>query len=360
MKKEIKDVLINLESHGFLAYVVGGYVRNRLLGKTSSDIDIITNARVKDIVLIFKDNVKKTGDYGTAKILINNVSFDVATFRKEERYENNKPKDITYVDDLYTDLLRRDFTINTICMDKNEKIIDLLDAYQDLERNMIYTVGDVSIKFKEDKTRLLRAIRFMVTLNLKLSKDIDDYISNNKEDFLDIPYSIKKEEIDKIFTSKNYLEFIKYIKKYELEDYIGFKTSSLIKTSSTLGMWAQLNYDERFPFTRIEKNQINKIRELISKKAISKYDIYLYGNYIAGIAGSILKISTNKINSIYMKLPIKSIKDIDISAKDIINILDLKESSQISIILKNIEKEIINGTIKNIRSDIEKYLLKRK
>lgn len=356
MDKEIYDVLDTLENNNFESYVIGGYVRDKLLGKAVKDIDIVTSAKSKDVIKLFKNyNIKVAESFGVVNMRKGSYTFDIATFRTESDYENNRPKETKYINDLYTDLLRRDFTINTLCMDKNGKLIDKLDAYQDLEHSIIYTVGDVNKKFKEDKTRILRAIRFMVTLNFKLSPDIISYIENNKEDLLQISYTKRKEELNKIFVSKNYLMFIEFIKKYDLEKYIGIYIKKVKKTNDIIGFWSQIEYDTNYPFTSVESKQIETIKSLVNKKTIDKIDIYNYGVYVCAIASKILSLNMN-VNKIYNSLPIYTKKDIDISTEDILEHVNITNNKDIGLLYNDIEKNIINGKILNKKEEILRFL----
>ena len=137
--------LETIEKNGFSAYIVGGFVRDYVLGIESNDIDVCTNARPSDIKRIFSDSCLPAEDYGSVTVYIKKVRFEVTTFRRENIYENNRrPVDFEYIDDLLEDLKRRDFTINTLCMNKDKEIIDLLDGRKDIEKMQIDTVGDQS------------------------------------------------------------------------------------------------------------------------------------------------------------------------------------------------------------------------
>ena len=165
MNKEIVNVLKKIESNNFEAYVIGGYVRDKLLGIETYDIDIATNALPKDIMSIF--NIKSVTNYGTAKISTDNYRFDIATYRKELSYSNRNPE-VKYINSLNEDIVRRDFTINTIAMNKDGEIVDYLNGVKDLQNRLIRCVGDPTQKIKEDPLRILRALRFSIILDFKL------------------------------------------------------------------------------------------------------------------------------------------------------------------------------------------------
>lgn len=352
MNKIYKDILKKIEDKGFVAYIVGGYVRDYILGLSTGDIDIITNATPKDLNNIF-NNVKKIyNEYGAVKLQVKNKVIDITTFRSELSYKDNKPDKIEYTSSLEEDLKRRDFTMNTIVMDLDENIIDLMDGIKDLKNSLIKPVKDVNILFKEDKTRMLRALRFMSALDMKLDQSIIDYIVKNKKELLNINNSKMKEELDKLFKSKKCIRFLEFIKDYGLEEYIGIKSNNFKVTDTVIGSYSQLELLKDLPFTKYEKEQIKDIKELINKGTIDNYDIYKKGLYISQCAADILGISKKEINLIYTNLPIKGIIDINLKSEEICNILNIKPGKLLGDILHTLEKEIVLGSLENERDKL--------
>lgn len=360
MKDVIYEVLDLIEQNGFECYVVGGFVRDKIIGIVSKDVDIITNAKPKDLFNIFKNNIKVKEEYGSVKLVINEYHIDITTYRKDIDYKKNRPSSVEYIDDVFEDLKRRDFTMNTLLMNKEGKIIDLMNAINDISSKTIKVVGDINTKFEEDTLRLLRALRFMTILGFKLDENIKRYIINNKIKFESISYYKRKEEFDKIFTSKNVRQFLEFIKKYDMEKYLGIKYSKLILTPTVIGIWSQIEFDDNFPFNKIEKKQIEDIKNLVIKNTITKYDIYKYGSYICMNAAIIMKKSPKKINKIYTKLPIKDIIEIDINCEEICNTLNISPGKTIGKIYNILEKDIIDGKVKNNKKDLLKYIKKVK
>ena len=172
-------VLEKINSSGFEAYVVGGYPRDIYLGRKSSDVDICTNATPKDIKDIFKNVILPTYEYGSVTVIYNKVRFEITTYRRDLKYINNRiPSKVKYTDDLFEDLRRRDFTINTLCMNSNGEIIDVLGIKNDLDSKIIKTVGDAKNKIKEDSLRILRAIRFSTILDFELDKELNKILES--------------------------------------------------------------------------------------------------------------------------------------------------------------------------------------
>lgn len=357
MNKIPKEVLNKLIQCGYEAYIVGGYVRDKLLGIETYDIDICTNAKMKDIIHLFNG---KLNEYGSMNIKLNDYNIDITTFREEKDYLNRSPMDIKYISSLKEDLIRRDFTINTICMDQNEKIIDHLNGIDDLNKGIIRVVGDVITKIHDDPLRILRAIRFATVLDFELDTDLDNSIHNYNELVKTLSVYRIKEEISKILISKNYKKGLDLLKKYNLDKFLELSYTNLVYTSDLCGMWAQIEYPESLPFTKNEKNTILKLREILEIGLINKEVIYNYGLYLSLIAGDILGIDANYIHEMHKEMPIYLRSDLKISYKEIITILNIGPSK----LGKEIEKEVIlkvlNGFIDNSYEAIEIYLINNK
>ena len=221
-------VLNIIEDNSYEAYIVGGFVRDYIMGIKSNDVDITTNAKPKDLIKIFPNANIDNELYGSVTIYYNNIKFEITTYRKENNYlDNRHPLEITYVNDLITDLKRRDFTINAICMDKEGNIVDLLDFKKDINKKIIRTVIDPMESFATDALRILRAIRFATTLKFELSSSVVEAIEENKYLLNDLSIHRKKEELDKIFSSVNIDIGLKLLKTLNLEDVLQLKNFCL-------------------------------------------------------------------------------------------------------------------------------------
>jgi len=353
----IYEVLNILESHGFEVYIVGGYVRDRFLNRDSVDADIITNALPSEVALIFCDNLINIFEkYGAVKIKLNGKIIDITTYRRELSYSFGKPNDIVFISDIKEDLIRRDFTINTLCMDKNNNIIDYLNIIDDFKLRVIKTIRETTQVLSEDSSRMLRALRFMSELGFSLDNKIQTYILENKKDFLKIPYSKRKKELDKLFNSGSSYQFFRYIKEYDLEQYLGIYVNDFREVKSSIGVWAQLEMDEHYIFSKYEKEQISSVKYLLNKGTIEKYDLYKYGLDLCLIVANILCIDYEKINLLYTNIKIKCIMDVDITGNEICSILNIKPSKLVGNYLSKIEREIVNGNLNNNYEEIVKKL----
>lgn len=357
MNNDIKKVLLKLEKSGYEAYVVGGYVRDYLLGIKTYDVDICTNALPKDIIKVFK--IKKgVNNYGSIPLKIGKYNYDITTYRMDGEYINHKPTSIIYVDNLLVDLKRRDFTINSLCMNSEGKIFDYLEGKKDLNNKVIKTIGDTKTRLNEDPVRILRAIRFSIILNFKLDKEIEDYIINNKEQIKNISYTRKKQELEKIFISKNARTGLNYLKELNLLDELDIKYDKITVVSDILGIWAQLEFSNKYVFTKQSLNIIKDIKKIVKDSKVDNITLLNYGLYVSLVAGEILGFSKEDINKMYKQMPIHKKSDLKITNSEIMYLLNIKGSPKLKDIYNDILINVLNGKLKNNKKIIKKYIIK--
>lgn len=351
-------VLKEITSHGYKAYLVGGYVRDYLLGIDSNDIDINTNATPKELKEIFEDGYLPRDDYGSVTIMKSGIRFEITTFRKEITYINNrKPVEIKYIDDLYEDLLRRDFTINTICMNKDGEIIDYLDGQSDLRKRVIRTIGDAKDKFSEDSLRILRAVRFATSLGFELDSQVKSAIVETKKKLANISYNRKKEELDKIFASSNCNEGISLLIELGLDKELElYNLAEISYTDSLIGIWAMLDVDDLYPFTNNEKELINSIRECLKLNNLDPMALYKYGLYVNSVVGDIKGIDKKDITYNYNNLVIQKRSDLEITSDDIMKCLNKGPGAYLKDIYSDLEREVLYRRVKNNKDILTNYI----
>ncbi len=173
LPKEIKDTLDKLEIAGFEAFVVGGCVRDLLLGKKPKDWDITTKAKPEEIQEVFLDSFYEN-KFGTVGVKTESEEeslkvVEITTYRIESKYSDKRhPDEIKFASKIDEDLKRRDFTINALAMDKDGNLIDLFGGQKDLKDKLIKAVGEPRERFDEDALRLMRAIRLAVELDFEI------------------------------------------------------------------------------------------------------------------------------------------------------------------------------------------------
>lgn len=359
MYKKALEVLNKFYDNGYLAYIVGGYPRDTLLGIKTTDIDICTNAKPMEIIKIFDTDKVSDINYGSVKVIYKNVKFDVTTFRRDIKYENNrKPVKIKYINDLKKDLLRRDFTINTLCIDREGNLVDILNVRKDIDERIIRTVGNPRYRIKEDSLRILRAIRFASILDFKIDSKTKSYIIKYGYLLKSLSCSRRREELDKIFSSKNKEMGRDLIVELGIDKHLGIENlKDIVMCDDIIGIWSQLKMRDEYPFSKLEKETIFKIREMLEMD-IDSYSVYKYGLYVSSVVGSIKGISYKEINDIYSNLVIYSRKDIKVGGMDIANALKREPGNYLREIFDDIERKIIGLDIDNKYEDIIDYVKK--
>ena len=159
----------SLEQAGFEAYVVGGCVRDHLMGRTPQDYDLCTSATPEEICRIFEGNrlIRNGEKHGTIGVVLAGEVYEITTFRAEGEYSDNRhPDSVTFVKDLESDLKRRDFTINAMAYSPTRGLVDPFGGRQDLKQRILRTVGDPEARFREDALRILRGVRFAARFRL--------------------------------------------------------------------------------------------------------------------------------------------------------------------------------------------------
>ena len=196
-----------LNDAGHSAYIVGGSVRDILLGKTPKDWDLTTDAVPKEITRIFEEAGMKTiptgEDYGTITIHFDDDDYEITTYRLESDYSDaRRPKAVAFSKDLKEDLARRDLTINAIAFDPlTGELVDPFGGQEDLEKGIIKAVGRPEERFHEDALRLMRAIRFASRFNFELDEDTKKAIARNSDRLRYVSAERIKKELDGILLS---------------------------------------------------------------------------------------------------------------------------------------------------------------
>lgn len=158
-------ILKTIQAAGFEAYVVGGCVRDSLLGREPQDWDITTSAKPEEVKALFPRTVDTGLQHGTVTVLAGGEGFEVTTYRIDGKYEDSRhPSEVTFTPNLEEDLLRRDFTINAMAYNDEAGLVDYYGGREDMRIGVIRCVGKPEERFEEDALRILRALRFAAQL----------------------------------------------------------------------------------------------------------------------------------------------------------------------------------------------------
>lgn len=220
MPKNVKYIISKLENEGYASYLVGGAVRDSILKRKVKDWDITTSAKPLEIIKVFKllgHKIIPTGlKHGTVTVVIDEENYEVTTFRIDGNYsDGRKPDSVEFTTSLKEDLSRRDFTINAMAYNDRMGLIDYFGGLNDLKYEELSCVGNAEERFKEDKLRILRAIRFASRYNFDVHRSIlyaiseDDDISNLSKERI-------RDEFNKIILCDKPSLWLKVMRDYGL------------------------------------------------------------------------------------------------------------------------------------------------
>ncbi len=372
MEKQVelgKEIIKKLNSLGYDAYFVGGFVRDRLLGIESDDIDITTNAlpsQVEEIFLKTKATGKK---YGTVTVYLDKYSFEVTTYRVDTEYLNHrKPESVIFSNNLQEDLLRRDFTINAFAMDACEEIHDYFAGKEDLSNKIIRAIGEPDKRFHEDALRIMRAVRFVAQLGFDIEEKTLKSAANNIHLLGKIANERIIQEMKKTFNNKYNKRAIAYFNKIGLAQvFPEFRKSLTVYTESDIELdflqffalslyLVEEDIPDNWRFSNKEKALVNKYIELIEVTENDCYNpmiIYRLGKDIPLKANKISQVmngSNNQVDlieKIYQDLPIKKTCDLKFKGQDILELTEIRNAEVIGEIIDELEYQVINRQVKN-------------
>lgn len=386
---EALPVMQQLVDAGYEAYFVGGSVRDMLLHKPISDVDIATSATPQEVKEIFSHTVDVGIEHGTVMVIHHKEGYEVTTFRTEEGYEDFRhPDKVTFVRSLEEDLKRRDFTINALAIGIDDQLMDFFDGIGDLERQCIRCVGDAKERFNEDALRMFRAVRFVGQLGFQIEENTKNAISLLKMNLSKVAVERMKVEFEKMIQSSYRKDALKLFVEtglyqacplFDGKDEILLKLAEFpLKEMSVLQAWIlfidELNLSDKEVTHLLKswKSSNEQIRDVLvgyktyrARKEEEWNFFFAYAcPYEVACEVEALLIAQDKSTSMkgleatYHSLPIRSMNDIHLNGHDIIRILKLdKKGPIIGQVLKTVEKMILEQSISNDAEVLETYVL---
>lgn len=381
-----------LEASGFQAYFVGGSVRDYLLNRPISDVDIATSATPIEVKAIFQRTVDIGIEHGTVLVLFQNKSYEITTFRTEGEYQDfRRPKEVSFIRNLDDDLKRRDFTMNAIAMDRKGKLIDPYNGQSAIRNKIIRTVGSANERFQEDALRIMRAIRFVSQLSFSIEDETLQAIIKLVPLLKNIAVERIKVEFEKLLVGENANNAILLLLRTGLYAYLpgirNYKSqmesfaSLSFKGLNKIEMWSLLLFSLKLKnksveaFLREWKLPVKEIKEIqqilffLEKRLEQEwtvYDLYLAGREVListeklyGVLIGLTKIDslTHWLN-LYGRLPIKQRSDINVTGLDIMEWLHAEGGPWLRETILNIECAILAGDVLNDKEKIKEWLIK--
>ncbi|PKM86718.1 MAG: hypothetical protein CVU85_07305 [Firmicutes bacterium HGW-Firmicutes-10] len=210
-------ILKRLNDHGHSAFFVGGCVRDFFLNKKITDVDIATSAPHNVVAQLFVDHDIDLNASSFGVITLNKpVICQMATYRTESNYQNHRyPREITFVSDVSLDAYRRDFTVNALYLDKEMNLFDPFGGIEDLKQRILRCIGDPNKRLNEDALRILRAVRFSVTLDFKMEAELLKACIDCGNTLVYLKESVIELERNKLFKSILTKSQIKMLEHYK-------------------------------------------------------------------------------------------------------------------------------------------------
>lgn len=371
--KDAINILKTFNKNGFEAYFVGGCVRDFLLDKNFSDIDITTNALPEQVKNIFRKSIDTGIQHGTVTILVNGESYEVTTFRKEDEYVNHRaPDKVEFVSDLKEDLDRRDFTINAMALDYKGKLFDFHNGKADLNNKIIKTVNDPNERFFEDALRMLRAFRFSSKLGFDIDSNTLMAIKNNAKLITYVSIERIVNEFRKLLEGKGNIDSLQLMIDSTLNSYIPFiKDIKVIEDFSKytfcqslyiLSIINNISFDE-LKKLKLSNKEIKLVKEYDKIRNDFKNNIplelILYKYDIEDVRFICNYFKFRNISEIdKVKLAITSLNDIAIESEEIIAFINKKPGPWIRELITLLEYEILVNGLVNNRNNILDFLEK--
>ena len=401
LPSSVEYVLSKLKENGYQAYVVGGAVRDFLMGKTPHDYDLTSDALPSQISDIFKDFYQEhSGEkHGTIRVIVDHKPIEITTFRCDEGYTDyRRPDNVEFVKDVYIDSKRRDFSINAFYYSEGH-IYDFHEGLEDLNNKVIKTIGNPSTRFHEDALRILRAIRFSAKLGYEIESKTKTALLDCKEELNLIAKERILIELKEISSTSN---FFKDVKEYfpifkiiipcldkignSIDDIYNFDTKSYgdyIASLSALFSLREINNDF-MPwrlFIKMDNESINAIKTLIKLKDINfnnsfddyyinglillskPVDINVFKNYLINLY-NLKRFKNDDIDSILNRVDILSegntpysLKDLEIDGNDLLK-LGIEKNQYFKETLNEVLLRCNQGNLNNNRNEEIEFVKK--
>lgn len=401
LPSSVEYVLSKLKENGYQAYVVGGAVRDFLMGKTPHDYDLTSDALPSQISDVFKDFYQEhSGEkHGTIRVIIDHKPIEITTFRCDEGYTDyRRPDNVEFVKDVYIDSKRRDFSINAFYYSEGH-IYDFHEGLEDLNNKVIKTIGNPSTRFHEDALRILRAIRFSAKLGYEIESKTKTALLDCKEELNLIAKERILIELKEISSTSNFFRDVKeYFPIFKLiipcldkignsiDDIYNFDTKSYgdyIASLSALFSLREIN-DDFMPwrlFIKMDNESINAIKTLIKLKDINfnnsfdddyinglillskSVDINVFKNYLINLY-NLKRFKNDDIDSILNRVDILSegntpysLKDLEIDGNDLLK-LGIEKNQYFKDILNEVLLRCNQGDLNNNRNEEIEFVKK--
>ncbi|MDV6377695.1 CCA tRNA nucleotidyltransferase [Sporosarcina sp. GW1-11] len=378
-----RRVISELQSAGFETVFVGGAVRDFLLGKEPTDIDIATSATPEQVKKVFRHTIDIGIEHGTILVLAPEP-IEVTTFRTEEIYSDHRATDeVVHGTSLKEDLQRRDFTINALAMTLEDELVDWFGGRADLEARVIRSVGKPRERFGEDPLRVLRALRFSAVLNFHIESETLEAMKQLAHELQHIAIERIKVEIDKLFQGVNPSKAFQYSREIGLPTLFPELFSSFEQLDSFVpftharhGWAAMLSMSEvsatelahHFKLSNEEKRFLKQCEDALNLRASRSFDVLDMYYFPLDVLNVVERIrhakypdeTTETYEQLVERkkqLPIQKRDELAFTGTDLLQWSGLRGGKWTSEWIEKIERAVVSGCIENDAQAIKEWFV---
>lgn len=379
-----RKVIRQLEEAGYEAVFVGGSVRDHLLGKDASDIDIATSATPEEVKLVFSHTIDVGIAHGTVMVLMDGEPIEVTTYRTESTYsDHRRPDEVEFVRSLKDDLQRRDFTMNAIALTLTGELIDPFGGMKDLRNRKIRAVGNAADRFHEDALRMIRAIRFSSVLDFEIEEGTLLAIQENAASIKHISVERIKVEMDKLWKGVNPAKAIATIEDTRLSEHLPLFPNDVQRLIACTPFetakqgWAALLLAGDFPIMNLakayklsnrEKAFLSDVLAAFKRRQSNRFTIEDYYRFHIEVLVSAAKvwesfhpteqkIPVEEMMRMQENLPIRSKEDLQVDGKDLMAWTSQRGGRWVGEWMDKIESMVLHSRCPNDAEKIKEWFL---
>ncbi|MFJ7734816.1 CCA tRNA nucleotidyltransferase [Lysinibacillus sp. NPDC097287] len=371
-------VIKQLENAGFEAVVVGGAVRDALLGREVHDVDVATSAMPSEVKGIFTRTVDIGIQHGTVLVLVPEAPVEVTTYRTDGEYtDHRRPEAVQFVRSLAEDLKRRDFTMNAIAMRRDGSFVDYYGGREDIEACVIRAVGEAQARFAEDALRMLRAVRFSAQLSFTIEPATMQAMREQAADIEWIAKERVKAEFDKLWVGKDVHNGMVKLQEsglaahlpgeFKAEQWQGFCTQDAQVGWAYFALLQGGNWPEVLRSYRLSNKETSFVKAVLAafealKVGWTKMDYFTYSEVELGAALHFAKlqklhveVTLDVMREAQASLPIRTRNELVVNGLDLQKWSGQKRGPWLKEALQAMLEAVVAGEVENDWQDIKAW-----
>lgn len=375
-------VIQELEQYGYEAYLVGGAVRDYLIGKAVGDLDIATSATPDQVMKVFDKVIPIGIEHGTVLVRFEKESFEITTFRTEGAYSDYRhPDSVNFVTDVAADLARRDYTVNAIAMARTGELVDPFDGRSAIDKKELVTVGKAFDRFQEDPLRMMRGVRFVSQLGYNLDHDARKVMENQRLWLARIAIERVSIEMEKLISGKDVKTAVQLLHDTGLWEAMPIfkdhpelmrELAKKIEPLDNLAEWVALcsllsaipvlDWVKKWKLSNAIKQDAQHLVRILQSE-LDAWAVYQLPVHLDEGFCRLEKIYKEKdvqdnILSIRHALPIRNSSELAISGGDLTSWFpDRKKGSWIRDLLLAVEKAVVENKIPNDKAQLKEWVI---